>query len=75
RLIQWRLHHWRSDWRDRWPSYGPKALIPDSDLEDLAKHTSKILSVEDMHQYTHIVHWSDLSTPLFDALQVICGEL
>ncbi|KAJ7750919.1 ATP-dependent DNA helicase [Mycena maculata] len=65
RLIQWRLQHWRSDWRDRWPSYGPKALIPDSDLEDLAKHTSKIFSVEDMRQYTHIVHWSFVGSLIF----------
>ncbi|KAJ7838844.1 hypothetical protein B0H13DRAFT_1911585 [Mycena leptocephala] len=52
-----------------------KALIPDSDLEELAAHTSKIFCVEDMHRYTHIVHCADLSPPLFDAIQDICEEL
>lgn len=28
-----------------------------------------------MRRYTHIVHWLDLSAPLFDALQEIRGEL
>ncbi|KAJ7624217.1 ATP-dependent DNA helicase [Mycena polygramma] len=64
-----------SNWKVDYPSYGPKTLIPDSDLEDLAAHTSKIFCVEDMRRYTHIVHWADLSTPLFDILQQICGEL
>ncbi|KAJ6626327.1 hypothetical protein B0H10DRAFT_1748616, partial [Mycena sp. CBHHK59/15] len=75
KLVAWRLEHWCSDWRERWPSYGPKTLISDSDLEDLAKHTSKIFCVEDMRRYTHIVHWSELSEPLFNAIQSICHEL
>ncbi|KAJ7827099.1 ATP-dependent DNA helicase [Mycena leptocephala] len=75
KLIAWRLQHWRSTWKAKWPSYGPKTLIPDSDLEALAAHTSKILCIEDMRRYTHIVHWVDLSAPLFDAIQDICREL
>ncbi|KAJ7854784.1 ATP-dependent DNA helicase [Mycena leptocephala] len=75
KLIAWRLQHWRSAWKAKWPSYGPKTLIPDSDLENLAAHTSKILCIEDMRRYTHIVHWVDLSAPLFDAVQDICREL
>ncbi|KAJ7741732.1 P-loop containing nucleoside triphosphate hydrolase protein [Mycena metata] len=75
KLVSWRLAHWRSDWCHNWPSYGPKSLVSDSDLEDLAAHTSKIFSVEDMRRYTHILHWTDLSIPLFEALQQICGEL
>jgi hypothetical protein len=74
-LISWRLEHWRSDWRTQWPSYGPKSLISDSDLEDLAKHTSKISAVDDMLPYTHIVHWDDLSVPLFAEIQAICMRL
>ncbi|KAJ7684986.1 ATP-dependent DNA helicase [Mycena polygramma] len=75
KLVAWRLQHWRSEWKIRWPSYGPKALISDADLEELAAHTSKIFCIEDMRRYTHIVHWTDLSAPLFDILQQICGEL
>lgn len=74
-LVLWRLEHWRSNWREQWPSYGPKSLITDSDLEDLSKHTHKILAVQDMRPYTHIVHWDDLSQPLFDKIQHICAEL
>ncbi|KAJ7484814.1 hypothetical protein B0H11DRAFT_2279523 [Mycena galericulata] len=47
-LIEWRLRHWRSDWRDEWPSYGPKSLIPDSDLDNLAKHAASIETVDDL---------------------------
>ncbi|KAJ7626743.1 hypothetical protein B0H17DRAFT_963245 [Mycena rosella] len=75
KLVAWRLVHWRQYWKQRWPSYGPKSLIPDSDLEDLSTHTSKIFCIEDMRRYTHIAHWLDLSPSLFDALQNICGEL
>ncbi|KAJ7156077.1 ATP-dependent DNA helicase [Mycena crocata] len=75
KLVQWRLQEWKWNWRDSWPSYGPKTLIPDSDLEDLAKHTSKIFCAEDMRQYTHIVHWSELSIPLFGAIQDICRQM
>jgi hypothetical protein len=75
KLGAWRLQHWRSDWKARWPSYGPKTLISDSDLEELAPHTNKITCIEDMRRYTHIVHWTDLSTPLFETLQGICQEL
>lgn len=75
KLIDWRLNHWRVFWRDSWPSYGPKSLIPDSDLQELANHTSKIFCIEDMRRYTHIVHWADISPPLFEAIQRICHEL
>ncbi|KAJ7211426.1 P-loop containing nucleoside triphosphate hydrolase protein [Mycena rebaudengoi] len=74
-LISWRLEHWRSDWRTQWPSYGPKSLISDSDLEDLAKHVGKISAVNDMLPYTHIIHWEELSVPLFAAIQAICLRL
>jgi hypothetical protein len=74
-LIDWRLEHWKTYWRDEWPSYGPKSLISDSDLEEIAKHTSKIFSTDDLKHYTHIVHWAAISPHLFKAVQDICGEL
>ncbi|KAJ7356530.1 ATP-dependent DNA helicase [Mycena albidolilacea] len=70
-LVDWRLKHWKSDWRAMWPSYGPKSLISDSDLEALANRPTRILSMEDMQKYTHIAHWSELSEPLFNAIQSI----
>jgi hypothetical protein len=75
KLIDWRLEHWKNHWREDWPNYGPKSLISDSDLEEIAKRTSKIFSVEDLKHYTHIVHWAALSPHLFDAVQDICEEL
>ncbi|KAJ7794833.1 hypothetical protein B0H14DRAFT_2294994, partial [Mycena olivaceomarginata] len=67
-LVDWRLKHWKSDWRAMWPSYGPKSLISDSDLEALDNRPTRILSMEDMQKYTHIAHWSELSEPLFNAI-------
>ncbi|KAJ6477091.1 P-loop containing nucleoside triphosphate hydrolase protein [Mycena vitilis] len=37
-LIRWRLVHWRAHWRVQWPSYGPKCLVSDADLNDIANH-------------------------------------
>ncbi|KAJ7245499.1 P-loop containing nucleoside triphosphate hydrolase protein [Mycena rebaudengoi] len=75
KLVEWRLQHWRSNWRTKWPSYGPKALISDSDLETLANRPTKLFSVEEMRKYTHIVHWFELSEPLFEAIQNIYRDL
>ncbi|KAJ7824410.1 hypothetical protein B0H14DRAFT_2245179, partial [Mycena olivaceomarginata] len=72
KLIDWRLQHWKNYWREDWPNYRPKSLISDSDLDEIAKHTSKIFSVEDLKHYTHIVHWAALSPHLFEAVQDIC---
>ncbi|KAJ6523317.1 hypothetical protein B0H19DRAFT_1215090 [Mycena capillaripes] len=72
KLIEWRLNHWKKYWRVEWPSYGPKSLVSDSDLEEISKHTSKIHSVDDLKHYTHIVHWTALSGCLFEAVQEIC---
>jgi hypothetical protein len=73
-LLKWRKEHWKEEWRTRWPSYGPKSLISDSDLEDVAKHAAKICCVEDLRQYTHIAHWRALATPLFEAVHEICEK-
>jgi hypothetical protein len=75
RLMQWRLQHWKDNWMERWPNYGPKTLVSDSDLEDVAKHQHKIKNTEDLKRYTHIVHWNDLSLPLLTSLQGICRGL
>ncbi|KAJ6491772.1 hypothetical protein C8R47DRAFT_942596, partial [Mycena vitilis] len=70
-LVRWRLKLWRDYWRDDWPSYGPKCLVLDVDLNELAKHAGSLHSVDDMLPLTHIIHWEDISEPLFAALQAI----
>ncbi|KAJ7130594.1 hypothetical protein C8R44DRAFT_561776, partial [Mycena epipterygia] len=69
KLVEWWPQHWRSNWRVQGQSYGPKTLVSDSDLETLANRPTKIFSVEEMWKYTHIVHWSELSEPLFEAFK------
>ncbi|KAJ7257348.1 ATP-dependent DNA helicase [Mycena rebaudengoi] len=68
-LGRWRLQIWRSEWREQWPSYGPKCLVSDIDLSDLANHAGSIHTIDDMLPYTHILHWGELSAPLFEAIQ------
>ncbi|KAK6966295.1 P-loop containing nucleoside triphosphate hydrolase protein, partial [Favolaschia claudopus] len=71
KLVEWRLDHWKQYWKDDWPNYGPKSLVSDSDLNEISTHTSKIFTVQDLQNYTHIVHWAQLSTPLFIAVHKI----
>ncbi|KAJ7929840.1 hypothetical protein B0H13DRAFT_1477350, partial [Mycena leptocephala] len=75
RLIEWRLREWKDYWMDDWPGYGPKSLISDSDLEILANRPTKISSTENIQKYTRIVHWSQLTQPLFDVIQSIYQDL
>ncbi|KAF8152060.1 hypothetical protein K438DRAFT_1910255 [Mycena galopus ATCC 62051] len=75
KLSEWRMEHWKQDWMAKWPRYGPSSLISHSDLEEIAKHAAKIISVEDLQLYTHIIHWDDISGPLFAAFELICAEL
>ncbi|KAJ6465271.1 ATP-dependent DNA helicase [Mycena sanguinolenta] len=70
-LVLWRLKHWREFWRDEWPSYGPKCLISDADLNELANHAGSLRCTDDMLAFTHILHWEQLSEPLFEAVQAI----
>ncbi|KAJ7506316.1 hypothetical protein B0H11DRAFT_1707264, partial [Mycena galericulata] len=71
-LIEWRLRHWRSDWRDEWPSYGPKSLIPDSDLDNLAKHAASIETVDDLVPLVQgVVHWEELAPVLLATIKSI----
>ncbi|KAF8214487.1 hypothetical protein K438DRAFT_1749598 [Mycena galopus ATCC 62051] len=74
-LLAWRLQHWKVYWRRDWPSYGPKNLISDSDLETRANRPTKLSSLEDVQKYTRIVHWSQLGQPLFEAIQSIYQNL
>ncbi|KZT65122.1 ATP-dependent DNA helicase, partial [Daedalea quercina L-15889] len=67
-LRSWRDVEWREQWKMRWPLYGPRSLISDNDLEAVANNAGKILSVEDLYSLTHILHWDDLSEPLFRAV-------
>ncbi|KAJ6545289.1 P-loop containing nucleoside triphosphate hydrolase protein [Mycena capillaripes] len=53
-LTCWRLKHWRDHWKDQWPSYGPKCLVSDADLNDLANHAGSLNSADDMRPFTHI---------------------
>ncbi|KAJ7715861.1 hypothetical protein B0H14DRAFT_2644026 [Mycena olivaceomarginata] len=71
-LVSWRLQHWRTDWRDEWPSYGPRSLIPDSDLDTLAKHAGSIATVDDLVPLLQgVLHWDELAQPLLEALKSI----
>ena len=70
-LKQWRLEIWEKDWRDDWPSYGPKTLVSDCDLECISNRAgSSIFTIKDVRRYTHIIHWPELGVPLMDALRV-----
>jgi hypothetical protein len=71
-LVKWRLCHWREKWRLEWPCYGPKSLISDADLENVAKHAGTITSIDHLRPLTHIIHWSQLADPLFNA---VCAAL
>jgi hypothetical protein len=68
-LISWRLKMWQEEWRSKWPAYGPKSLISDVDLEDISKHAGSITTLDDLVARTHIIHWSFLARPLFNAIQ------
>ena len=68
-LMKWRLHHWQEKWRLEWPCYGPKSLISDADLENVAKHAGTITSIDHLQPLTHIIHWSQLAEPLFHAVR------
>ncbi|KAJ7213699.1 P-loop containing nucleoside triphosphate hydrolase protein [Mycena rebaudengoi] len=63
-LASWRLKIWQTDWRDAWPSYGPKCLVSDADLDELVKHAGAVHTIDAMLRYTHILHWAELSEPL-----------
>jgi hypothetical protein len=69
-LKKWRLTLWQAEWREKWPSYGPKALVNDVDLENLANRAgSSVFILDDIRKHTRVVHWSELSGPLLTALQ------
>jgi hypothetical protein len=61
-LVKWRLCHWQEKWHLEWPCYGPKSLISDTDLENVAKHAGTITSTYPHHS------WSQLADPLFNAV-------
>lgn len=69
-LKQWRLEIWEKDWRDNWPSYGPKTLVSDCDLECISNRAgSSIFTIKDVRRYTHVIHWPELGVPLMNALR------
>jgi len=53
----------------KWPAYGPKSLISDTNLKNVAKHAGTITVVDDLCSLVHIVHWSTLAIPLFNTVQ------
>jgi hypothetical protein len=68
-LVQWRLDLWRTDWRDDWPAYGPKSLVSDVDICKIANNAGSIQAENDLLCYANILHWHELSKPLFHAVQ------
>ncbi|KAF8237775.1 hypothetical protein L208DRAFT_1012870, partial [Tricholoma matsutake] len=67
-LICWCTLLWQREWRDKWPSYGPKTLLSDTDINTVAKHAGSIHVVDDLHRHTHVIHWDDLAIPFLHAL-------
>lgn len=72
-LVQWCTHLWKKEWRDKWPRYGPKTLISDSDLSTIAKHAKPIPTIDNICHHTNIIHWIDLSTSFLNALQAVAA--
>jgi hypothetical protein len=68
-LVNWRLELWQTVWRRDWPSYGPKTLVSDVDLRKVTNNSRSIKVQDDLLHYTNLLHWNDLSTPLFQAVQ------
>ena len=71
-LKRWRLETWKKSWRDDWPSYGPKTLVSNCDLESISNRRAgtSVFTIQDIRRYTHIIHWPELGVPLMDALRV-----
>lgn len=67
-LSGWCLDVWRNEWRDSWPGYGPKSLIPDTDLQKVAKNAMAIDSLDTLRPLVHILHWSELADELLIAV-------
>lgn len=68
-LDVWREKTWRLEWRDEWIWFGPGDLISDSDLKNIVKNAAKINSLDDLRAHTGIVYWTEISGPLYRALQ------
>ena len=69
-LKRWRLEVWKRDWWDSWPSYGPKTLVSDCDLENLSNCAGcSIFTIQDVHRHTRLIHWPELGVPLLNALR------
>ncbi|KAG6819048.1 hypothetical protein H0H93_015956 [Arthromyces matolae] len=75
RLEIWRLDLWKMEWAASWPCYGPSQLITDHDLQEIAKRALTIQTIDDLYSFTSIVHWAELSQPLFSILQSIIVDV
>lgn len=68
-LCRLRTEAWRTEWKTRWPHFGPKSLIADEDLENLARVAWPIKTTEDLRPHVKIVYWSDLAPWLVTAVR------
>lgn len=56
-----RTEIWSIQWKTEWQGFGPKALVSDSDLENVAKHASCIQSLDDLRRFTQIPYFDEIS--------------
>lgn len=79
KLKTWRFCLWEKEWKAGWTSYGPQALVSDSDLQEISKRAHTLISADDIDAVTQILHLDDISTSLLENLRTIlkdtCGTL
>ncbi|KAL4244048.1 hypothetical protein ABKN59_010550 [Abortiporus biennis] len=75
KLIERRKSTWESDWRTEWPDYGPKDLISDADLEQVAKKAMSISHIDDLFPLTHLPYWSEFAPWLLKTVQEVVHEV
>lgn len=63
-----RMEIWSSEWKMEWQGFGPKALVSDSDLANVAKHASSIQSLDDLRRYTQIPYFDEVGPWLLRTL-------
>jgi hypothetical protein len=68
-LVTWRRRYWEESWRDDWPCYGPKSLLSDGDLDEVAQHMGSITSVETLRPFVHVLHESRILPELLVAFK------
>ncbi|KAF8973028.1 P-loop containing nucleoside triphosphate hydrolase protein, partial [Flammula alnicola] len=75
-LVEWRDTIWRTDgWKEKWPCYGPQDILPNLDLDEVAKHARTILSGDELVRKLHTIHALALGLPLFCEVKRILADI